>query len=92
MLGIGYLRTFRGVELPFIGPLTASWLIFVLACAVSWLLYLHRYAWGVIKPILQRENPLLTDTDLVEMRDVRAACDDWIMQALARKTPTALGY
>ena len=34
VLGIGYLRTFRGVELPFIGPLTASWLIFVLAYAV----------------------------------------------------------
>jgi iron(III) transport system permease protein len=34
VLGIGYLRTFRGVELPFIGPLTASWVIFVLAYAV----------------------------------------------------------
>jgi len=34
VLGIGYLRTFRGVELPFIGPLTASWLIFVIAYAV----------------------------------------------------------
>jgi iron(III) transport system permease protein len=34
VLGIGYLRTFRGVELPFIGPLTASWLIFVLAYSV----------------------------------------------------------
>jgi iron(III) transport system permease protein len=34
VLGIGYLRTFRGVDLPLIGPLTASWLIFVLAYAV----------------------------------------------------------
>lgn len=34
VLGIGYLRTFRGVDFPFIGPLTASWLIFVIAYAV----------------------------------------------------------
>ncbi len=34
VLGIGYLRTFRGVDIPFIGPLTASWVIFVIAYAV----------------------------------------------------------
>ena len=31
-------------------PTQVRWLIFGLACAVSWLLYLHRYAWGAIKP------------------------------------------
>ncbi|OAI46367.1 hypothetical protein AYO44_02050 [Planctomycetaceae bacterium SCGC AG-212-F19] len=30
-------------------PTRVRWLIFALACAVSWLLYLHRYAWSVIK-------------------------------------------
>src|SRR5262245_42418586 len=40
------------------------WLVFVLACAASWLLYLHRYSWGVIKPTFKQENPSLTDTDL----------------------------
>lgn len=35
VLGIGYLRTFRGVELPFeMGALTASWVIFVIAYSV----------------------------------------------------------
>ena len=29
-------------------PTQVRWLIFALACATSWLLYLHRYAWGVI--------------------------------------------
>jgi MFS family permease len=38
-------------------PARVRWLIFVLACAVSWLLYLHRYAWGVVKPFLLQENP-----------------------------------
>jgi sugar phosphate permease len=38
--------------------------IFVLACATSWLLYLHRYSWGVIKPALKKEHPELTDVQL----------------------------
>jgi iron(III) transport system permease protein len=43
VLGIGYLRVFRGVELPFgMGALTASWLIFVLAYAVRRLPYALR--------------------------------------------------
>jgi len=45
-------------------PTQVRWLIFVLACAVSWLLYLQRYAWGVIKPELKEEYPGLTDQDL----------------------------
>jgi sugar phosphate permease len=40
------------------------WLVFYLACAVSWLLYLHRYSWGVVKPAFRRENPSLSDTEL----------------------------
>ncbi len=43
VLGIGYLRTFKGVELPFGGgALTASWIIFVLAYAVRRLPYALR--------------------------------------------------
>jgi sugar phosphate permease len=34
------------------------WLIFALACAVSWLLYLHRYSWGVVRPALKAEYDL----------------------------------
>ena len=34
-------------------PTRVRWLIFGLACAVSWLLYLHRYAWGVIRPAIK---------------------------------------
>jgi iron(III) transport system permease protein len=43
VLGIGYLRTFKGVELPFGGgALTASWVIFVIAYAVRRLPYALR--------------------------------------------------
>jgi iron(III) transport system permease protein len=43
VLGIGYLRTFKGIELPFGGgALTASWLIFVLAYTVRRLPYALR--------------------------------------------------
>jgi iron(III) transport system permease protein len=43
VLGIGYLRTFREVEIPFTGTaLTASWLIFVLAYTVRRLPYALR--------------------------------------------------
>jgi sugar phosphate permease len=45
-------------------PARARWLIFVLACAVSWLLYLHRYSWSIVKTQLKKENPDLTATDL----------------------------
>jgi sugar phosphate permease len=45
-------------------PTRVRWLIFALACAVSWLLYLHRYTWGVIKPALKEEYPGLTDVEL----------------------------
>lgn len=43
VLGIGYLRTFRTVELPFdMGTLTSSWLIFVIAYSVRRLPYALR--------------------------------------------------
>jgi ACS family glucarate transporter-like MFS transporter len=45
-------------------PTSVRWWIFALACATSWLLYLHRYSWGVIKPAFKRENPNLTDVEL----------------------------
>ena len=51
VLGIGYLRTFRGVELPFIGPLTASWLIFVLAYAVRRLPYALRSCMAALSQV-----------------------------------------
>jgi MFS transporter, ACS family, glucarate transporter len=44
-------------------PTRVRWLIFLLACAASWLLYLHRYAWGVIKPAFRKENAF-TDTEI----------------------------
>jgi sugar phosphate permease len=45
-------------------PTRVRWLIFVLIGAASWLLYLHRYAWGVVKPSFRAENPGLTATEL----------------------------
>jgi sugar phosphate permease len=45
-------------------PTRVRWRIFVLACAVSWLLYLHRYAWGVIKPAFRQDNPFVSDTEI----------------------------
>jgi MFS family permease len=45
-------------------PTRVRWLIFGLACSASWLLYLHRYAWGIIKPAFRAENPGLDDIDV----------------------------
>lgn len=45
-------------------PTQVRWFVFVLACAASWLLYLHRYSWGVVKPAFKLENPELTDIQL----------------------------
>lgn len=45
-------------------PTGVRWLVFALVGATSWLLYLHRYAWGIIKPEYRRENPDLTLTDI----------------------------
>ncbi len=45
-------------------PTRVRWLIFGLACAASWLLYLHRYAWGVVKSEIAKEFPELSPVDL----------------------------
>src|SRR5262245_63560181 len=45
-------------------PTRVRWLRFVLIGAASWLLYLHRYAWGVVKPAFRAENPHLSDTEV----------------------------
>jgi MFS family permease len=42
-------------------PTHVRWLIFALACATSWLLYLHRYSWGVIRPSFKADHPGLDD-------------------------------
>ena len=52
VLGIGYLRTFAGVELPFGGgALTASWLIVVLAYAVRRLPYALRSCMAALQQV-----------------------------------------
>ncbi len=47
-----------------VAPTRVRWLTFALACAVSWLLYLHRYSWGVVKPAFKREHPGWADERL----------------------------
>jgi len=51
VLGIGYLRFFRGVELPFgMGAFTASWVVFVVAYSVRRLPYALRSSHGRDSP------------------------------------------
>jgi len=45
-------------------PTRVRWVMFALACAVSWLLYLHRYSWGVIKPQFLSEHPEISPTEV----------------------------
>lgn len=45
-------------------PTRVRWLIFALACAASWMLYLHRYSWGIVKPAFRQEYPDLTDIEI----------------------------
>jgi sugar phosphate permease len=45
-------------------PTRVRWLIFALACFASWLLYLHRYAWGIIKPTFREQYPDFTDVEI----------------------------
>ncbi|MFO1299572.1 MAG: iron ABC transporter permease [Burkholderiaceae bacterium] len=52
VLGIGYLRTFREIELPFTGTLlTSSWLIFVLAYSVRRLPYALRSCMAALQQV-----------------------------------------
>lgn len=39
-------------------PTQVRWFVFALACATSFVLYLHRYSWGVIKGSLKQETGL----------------------------------
>jgi MFS family permease len=43
-------------------PTQIRWLILVLACTTSWLLYLHRYAWGQIRPFIEKDLKLDSQT------------------------------
>jgi sugar phosphate permease len=45
-------------------PTHVRWLIFALACATSWLLYLHRYSWGVVRPSFKADHPGMSDTEV----------------------------
>lgn len=45
-------------------PTRVRWIMFALTCAASWLLYLHRYSWGVIRPQFREDFPELTDSDI----------------------------
>ncbi len=45
-------------------PTRVRWLIFGIACAASWLLYVHRYAWGAVRPFFKAENPELSAVEL----------------------------
>ncbi len=45
-------------------PTRVRWLIFALACFASWLLYLHRYAWGIIKPAFREQYPDFSDVEI----------------------------
>jgi len=52
VLGIGYLRVFRGVELPFgMGAFTASWMIFVIAYGVRRLPYALRSCMAALSQV-----------------------------------------
>ncbi len=39
-------------------PTRVRWLVFFLGCAASWLLYLHRYSWSVVKGDVKKEYGL----------------------------------
>jgi iron(III) transport system permease protein len=52
VLGIGYLRAFRGIELPFTEtPLVASWVVFVLAYSVRRLPYALRSCTAALQQV-----------------------------------------
>ncbi|HEU5116508.1 MAG TPA: MFS transporter, partial [Isosphaeraceae bacterium] len=39
-------------------PTTIRWRVFALACAASFLLYLHRYTWNIVGPKIQERFDL----------------------------------
>lgn len=38
-----------------IAPTRVRWLIFALACGTSWFMYLHRYTWNFVGPLLKEQ-------------------------------------
>lgn len=38
-----------------VSPTNVRWLIFVLACGTSWFMYLHRYTWNFVGPLLKEQ-------------------------------------
>ena len=42
-------------------PTRVRWIVFALACSTSWMLYLHRYAFALIKPELVEQWGIETD-------------------------------
>lgn len=45
-------------------PTHVRWLVFGLAGVTSWLLYLHRYAWGIVTPAFKAEHPDITPAQI----------------------------
>ena len=45
-------------------PTNVRWVIFTLACAASWMLYLQRYSWGIINPAFRHDYPELTNVEI----------------------------
>src|SRR2546430_2556559 len=45
-------------------PSGVRWGVFGLGCAISWLLYLHRYSWGVIRSDFRRDHPEVSAVDV----------------------------
>lgn len=43
-------------------PTRVRYRMFALAAGASWLMYLHRYAWSVVRPSIQQAIPGLSDT------------------------------
>lgn len=54
-------------------PSKVRWLVFALGCAISWMLYLHRYTFGLIKPKLQEEFGW-TPTELGQLDAAFSSC------------------
>ncbi|MFN0195453.1 MAG: MFS transporter [Planctomycetaceae bacterium] len=54
-------------------PTGVRWLVFSLACGTSWLLYFHRYTFGLVKPFLVDEWGI-SKTELGEVDRVFALC------------------
>lgn len=50
------LAQFAGPKTLGESPTNVRWMVFALACGTSWMLYLHRYTFALIKPMLVEEG------------------------------------